>query len=142
MGVKLSKFRGKPEKSDGGAWVKAPDGGIFDGMAFKVRGLSTVSARKRRLELSSDIEVRKRRINGMLHPEDEDRINATILVECVLLDWSGLEDDDGGEVAYSPEKARELLLDPAYRSLGDAVSAMASAVEEIGVDSLEADKGN
>ncbi len=37
-----------------------------------------------------------------------------ILSQAVLIGWEGLEGDDGAPIAYTPEKARELLADPAY----------------------------
>ena len=35
----------------------------------------------------------------------------------LLLDWRGLQDDDGEEIPFSTKKAVELLTDPAYSSL-------------------------
>lgn len=172
--MKRKDLRGKAYKSEQGAWVKAPADGDFAGIAVKVRGLQTQDARRRRLQLIADPEVMKRRIGPSLDPADEDRIEATILHECVLLDWKGIEDEGGegdaeeakaaegnagsgeeGEVPgdvelpvpakelpYSKKAAREMLFDPDYRAFRDFVRISAAVVEGIGVDSIEAERGN
>lgn len=51
------------------------------------------------------------------------------LVETILLGWSGLVDENGVEVPYTKEKAKELLTDPAYGALKEIISTAASEEE-------------
>jgi len=50
-----------------------------------------------------------------------DRAEAEILAEAVLLDWEGIEDDDGRPVPYDPAKAADLFANPDWRLLTGAV---------------------
>lgn len=47
--------------------------------------------------------------NDELPREVEEQIALDALSRTILLGWRGIEDDDGKEIPYTPEKARELL---------------------------------
>lgn len=57
---------------------------------------------------------------------DTDEVIRKAVARHVIKDWSGIEDDDGTELSYSPEKAYELISDPALSDLYEFVMRMAS----------------
>jgi len=46
---------------------------------------------------------------GNLEEDAAQKLLNKVMAETVLLDWKGLEDDDGNDILYSTEKAEELL---------------------------------
>src|SRR5690606_18382974 len=64
------------------------------------------------------------------------------LADTVLLGWENLEGDDGAPLAYSPEVARKLLLDPAMTAFRDAVAWAATVASEQSIGNAEANAGN
>jgi len=136
--MKLSKIRYDVDKAEGGAWVDVP-GTHFAGVSLKVRSRGTVEYRRRQRQLEAGVA---RRIGTMLDPEDEDRIDATLLHELVLLDWAGLEEDDGTAIPYSPERAKALLFDPCLAAFRSIVRLAADIQNERGRADLAADVGN
>lgn len=46
-----------------------------------------------------------------------EQITKDCIIELVLLGWRGLENDDGSELIYTKEKAREILDNPALHDL-------------------------
>lgn len=53
--------------------------------------------------------------------EAAERAEAEVLAEAVLLDWEGIEDDDGHPVPYDAVKAADLFVNPDWRLLTGAV---------------------
>lgn len=90
---------------DQGEWMQAgPDA---PGVEFKVTGMQAKRADK--LMKAKLIAARKANRNKPVTNEQLNRITKEVLVEEVLLDWRGLE-DNGEELAYTPELARKFLL--------------------------------
>lgn len=50
-----------------------------------------------------------RRADGTLPPELESEVAKDVLAHTVLLDWAGLEDEDGNEIPHDVDTAKELL---------------------------------
>jgi hypothetical protein len=84
---------------------------------------------------------RKRRMNG-LDAEDRDRINGILLLNTVLLDWKGVEDDDGKPEPYSKEAAKKYLIQTEFEPFRNAVLWAATVVAEQGLNEIEEDAGN
>lgn len=114
------------EVRENGDWVdKIPD---FPGLRLRVRGAGNKDWRKLRDKLIADIP-RHKRIDGIT-AEDGDKVTATLLVETSLLDWDGLEDDDGKPLPFSKAQASEYLNNPEYEGFRNACLWAAGVVAE------------
>jgi hypothetical protein len=60
----------------------------------------------------------------------------------VLLDWAGLEAEDGTPLPFTKEQATEFLTKPEYRRFRDAVVYAATVVGDSQAESEKADVGN
>jgi hypothetical protein len=137
--MKLSGLQVNVEALEQGAWVDdVPD---MDGLRLKVRGIGNKDWRKLSQKLVDQVP-RRRRVAGRLDPEDQDRINSILLVDTGLVDWDGLDDDDGEPIPYSKELAKKLITDPRTAKFRDAVLWACSVVSEQEVQEIEDAAGN
>jgi hypothetical protein len=126
-------------RAEEGAWVNIiPE---MEGLRIKTRGVNNKDWRKLQQRLIQSTP-RKRRAQGNLDPEDFDRIMSECLLNHGLLDWDGLEDDDGNPLPYSREKAKLFLTDPDYRRFREAAAFAANQVADHSKEDLEEDAGN
>jgi hypothetical protein len=125
--MKLSDLTVDAERLEKGAWVdNIPD---MEGLRLKVRGANNVDWRRLQSRLLNAVP-RKKRLGGQLDPDEQDRITATCLLNACLMDWDGLEGDDGKPLPYSKEWASKLIMEPEYRRFRDAVIWAATMVGE------------
>jgi hypothetical protein len=135
--MKISSLKVNSTLYDGGKWVDKSTFPAFEEMRFHVRAIDCRQARRVRSELLMALPVEERR---NLSPQKADEIDAAILARGVLVDWAGLEDENG-PVPFSPEKAEELLANPDFRVLKDYVSNAAAFVQvEASIDMESAAK--
>lgn len=136
--MKISDRKIDPTKREKGAWISdIPEWG---GLQLKVRGAGNSDWAKREQELIRKVP-RALRING-LPKANQDHINNTVLFECCLLDWRGLEDDSGNPEPFSKELARKYLFEPEFEPFRDAVAWASQLVAEKGQAEIEEDAGN
>lgn len=136
--MKISEAKIDPVKLEEGAWVaNIPE---LEGVKFKVRGAGNRDWRKLQNRLYDSVP-RNRRVGGRLDPKDQDNINAQCLLKTSLLDWDGLEEDDGSKIPFSRERAEELLSKPEYSKIRDGVLWAATFVAEQNKDEVEEDAG-
>lgn len=99
-------------------------------IAVLVRGLNNKQYR-----LLFEAKVRalppSKRKNGAVDPLERDRITGEAMVEHVLRDWRGLEDDSGNPIPYSKDQAKIFLTDPDYQKFRDGVFVAATRVGEV-----------
>jgi hypothetical protein len=137
--MKLKDVAVDSGRAEEGAWVdNIPD---MEGLRLKVRGSNNKDWRKLQQKLIQAIP-RKRRMSGQLEPEDSDDITTKCLLNTSLLDWDGLDDDDGNPLPYSRETANKLMTDPDYRRFRESVSWAANWVAEQSKEDVEEDAGN
>lgn len=135
--MRLSEIQINAAAVEEGEWIgDLPEMGD---LRLKVRGLNNDKYRRLQQRLI-EATPRAKRPGGRLDPAEQDRITAKCLTDTVLLDWSGLEGDEG-PIAYSAEMAKTLLTDPQYRRFRDAVIAAASRVEEVEAEARQDDLG-
>ena len=97
-----------PAILEGGAWVGSiPD---MPGLLLKVRGIGNHDYLKHAAEL-----------RGERPSPSDDAILSACLHRTVLLDWEGIEGDDGGQIPFSSDMAEKYLTDPAYARFREAV---------------------
>lgn len=100
--MKISKFATDLDLEEGGVWVD-----IGDGAQLKIARIGNPRYQKviRRLRAPYRAQIRNKTI-----PEDvSDDLVVKAIAECILLDWKGLEDDNGKSIKYSQDRAYELL---------------------------------
>jgi hypothetical protein len=89
-----------------------------------------------------DATPRQHKRGGQVDYEQRQQITARTLADTVLLGWEGLEGDDGQPLPYSPETAKDLLLDPQMLAFRDAVSWAATVAGEQALGNSEEAAGN
>jgi len=137
--MKLKDVAVDAGRAEEGAWVdNIPD---MEGLRLKVRGANNKDWRRLQQKLIQAIP-RKRRMLGQLEPDDSDDITTKCLINTSLLDWDGLDGDDGQPLPYTLETAKKLMTDPDYRRFREAVSWAANWVGEQSKEDVEEDAGN
>lgn len=137
--MKLSSLKIDADKVEAGAWVKnIPEMGDLE---LKVSGLQNARYRRMQARLIDAIPRAKRQ-GGRVDPEEMDRVTSICLRDTVLLDWRGLENEDGTPMAYTKEAAAEYLTKPEFRRFREAVIYAATVVGEDEAEGEKADEGN
>ncbi|MBS7696270.1 MULTISPECIES: hypothetical protein [unclassified Chelatococcus] len=103
---------------EAGEWVKDIPG--MDDLALKVRGLGCIEAKNFMSRRVRALPKGTMNRDGTFPPALQERLLTEQCIEVLLLDWENLTEDKT-TVPYSKEKARELLTNPDYRPLKDAV---------------------
>jgi hypothetical protein len=125
--MKLSDITLDAERQENGAWVEEiPE---LEGVKLLVRGINNSDWRRLQAKLIEAIP-RKKRLVGRIDTDEQDRIQSTCLLNACLLDWDGLEEDDGKPIPYSKELARKLLFESSWRKFRDGVVWAANIVAE------------
>jgi hypothetical protein len=125
--MKMSELAVDADRQENGAWVD--DIPEVQGLRLKVRGSNNADWRRLQAKLM-DAVPRKKKLGGRIDPDEQDRILSSCLLSTCLLDWDGLEDDDGKPLPYSKTMAQKLLTEPEYRRFRDSVLWAASIVAE------------
>lgn len=122
--LKLSSMRVDLEKEREGNWEPAFD--IDPDIRWFVRSTNYGPFKTAR----DAVQIRLTRKHGSSVPDDVlAEEYGKLAVQYLLLDWEGLvEDDETTEIEFSPEKAREILTDPAYRIVRGSIYMAASRV--------------
>jgi hypothetical protein len=131
--MRLSEIAVNAQAIEVGRWV--PVDHILPGVRLKVRGIDNTDCRRLRNKLVAEVP-RVERIKG-IDTAKADAINARLLAETVLVDWSGLEDEDGKPLAFSKATALEILIDPAFVVFRNAVEWAAGVVGEDDIVEIE-----
>lgn len=108
-----------------GRWVSI--GKYFSGVEVKVRGFKNKDYQRELLRMMSDVPLADR-VKIASDPEFSDKLDIELAASCILLDWRGLEDDNGEPLAFSRDKAFEILSDPDYIEFREAVDFAAKIV--------------
>ncbi len=125
--MKMSELAIDSARLETGAWVD--DIPEMEGLRLRVRGSNNADWRRLQTKLIEAVP-RKQRLGGRLDPDTQDRITSSLLLNTCLLDWEGLEGDDGQPVPYDKKMAEKLITDPQYRRFREAVVWAASVVAE------------
>lgn len=137
--MKISEGKVDGNKVENGAWVgDIPE---MEGLRLKVRGQQNKDWRKLQTKLLNKVP-RKKKLGGQLDQEEADRITRLLLLETSLLDWEGLEDDNGEPIPYTKEMAEKLLTDPDYARFHDAVEYASRRVGDQAAEDVKEAAGN
>lgn len=118
-----------------GGWVS--DIPELEGVRLKCRGSDNRDWRRMAQHLVNAVPRKKR--TPLLDPAESDRINSIVVRECGILDWEGIEDNDGKPVPYSKKKAEEYL---AVRKFREGALYACFQVSEGVHDEVETIAGN
>src|SRR5262245_40290355 len=137
--MKLTEIAVDPDRVENGAWVD--DIPELQGLRLKVRGNNNADWRRLQARLL-DAVPRKKRMGGRVDPDEQDKIIGSCLLSTCLLDWDGLEDDDGAPIPYSKQMAQKLLNEPEYRRFRDGVIWASNVVADESETNAEETAGN
>ena len=115
--MKLSDLKAIGERIEIGDWIG--DLPQLPGVRLKVRGIGNRDWRILRERYSAA---------GRTTADREFRQAGELIARTILLDWDGLQNDDGSDLVYSRERAEQLLQDPAFLILRDSALYAASRV--------------
>jgi len=141
--MKINLLKVDSKRAEQGDWIRDLPG--LDGVSFKVRGFSNRDYQAAISNERSKAGPDKRkdgRINGDILPEAFSEMVNRCMVDHILIDWTGLEDDEENAIPYSRETAMKFLSDPDYRPLSDAIYAAAREVEQIVENRIAASEKN
>lgn len=130
--AKLRDITADRNKEVQGVWLPVGEG--FD---VKVARMPNPKFNARLQELGRPYRSQLRR--GQYDAATVEKLTTEAMAETVLLDWRGLEDDDGNPIPYSQQKAKELLSDNS--SFAEIVQELASDYSNFQYD-LEESKDN
>jgi hypothetical protein len=131
--MKLTELTVDPDRAENGAWVD--DIPEMEGLRLKVRGNMNTDWRRLQAKLL-DAVPRKKRLGGRIDTDEMEKIISSCLLNACLLDWEGLEDENGQPIPYSKQFAQKLLTEPEFRRFRDGVSWASQIVAE----KIEGDK--
>ena len=136
--MKISELEVDQKIVEEGTWVSnIPE---MPGVRLKVRGSNNKDWRRMAQRLVNAVP-RKNRVNGILDPEEADRISATILANTGLLDWEGLESATTNETQpYDKKLAAEWLVK--YEKFRSGVQYACDQVAQGIEDEIEEIAGN
>lgn len=102
--MKISRFATDLDLEESGVWID-----IGDGAQLKIARVGNPNYQKviRRLRAPYRAQIR----NKTLHEDLQDDLVIKAFAEAILLDWKGLEDDNGKAIKYSQENAYQLMKD-------------------------------
>jgi hypothetical protein len=136
--MKLNDMRVNSTAIQSGRWVSI--GKFFPGVAVKVRGFKNKDYQRELLRKMSDIPMTER-IKMASDPDFSDKLDIDLMSSCILLDWRGLEDDNG-PLAFSQEKAFEILSNPDFVEFREAIDFAAKIVGKDNLVEAEATSKN
>lgn len=135
--MKLSSVEIDVDKESQGDWIESPE---FPGVWAKVRSIRNPDFRR---AYQQEMRKARRRYGNQPIPiEVEDRIMARLMVDHVIIDVTGLEDDQDKPIQYDRQTGLEWLGDPKYRPIADFLSWAASTVGESLDEEMEDDAKN
>ena len=119
----LSKIAVDSEKSEFGTWVD-----IDDVTQLKVARERNPNWLRRALSLAKKYKIRLDQLTEIDNTK-ADKFLVELMAETILLDWKHLYSEEGVEIPYSAEKARELLSNPAYIDFRERVESISRNME-------------
>lgn len=125
--MKVSQFKRDASRVEAGEWVDGLPG--LDGVRLKVRGLQSLAFSDAQARLQRQVPAHKRKEDGSIDPALAYVIMGKAMQETVLLDWDGIEGDDGKPLAYDADLATTWLTDVDYSHFAEAVMQAAAVVD-------------
>jgi len=125
--MRVDQFKRDAKRVEGGEWVD--DLSDFPGVRFKVRGMQSIAYNEAHAKRVRTIPSHKREKDGTLPPSLAYEALGDALADAVLLDWDGIEGDDGKALKYDADLARTWLTDLDFAHFNTAVMQAAQRVD-------------
>jgi|TARA_R100000501_G_C2618568_1_gene112040 hypothetical protein len=133
--AKLNSVALNPESSVEGIWVTY----MYD-IELKIARLGNSKYKEYAAKLLAPF-VRESR--GKVLPDERlEKVTKPAVANCILVDWRNIQNDDGTEFEYSPEKALEILSDDKYVDLYEFVMLTSGNSEIFRAELQEDSAGN
>lgn len=130
--MKISQFKEDPRAQEG-TWEE-----VGEGLEIKVARMNNSRQRlyvRQKSRAAMAKRARRAVISNATGSDPMEDIQMESVAYCVLLDWRGLEDDNGAKIAFSHEKALEL-----FRSHPDFYDTVVEIAATATVFARDADK--
>ncbi len=121
--MKLNDLKIDSSAKEEGAWHRYDDLGL----RFKVRGEGSLPWLVAQERIARQISI-ENSVRGVLPIELRQKLDREVVIEAGLLDWDGLENDEGEPLPFSKDKAVELLNDPDFDTLLQLIRGACRAV--------------
>jgi len=137
--ARLNRIATSTERAADGQWVEfCPAQGDEPALELKIARIGNPRYAQRLQEL---VRPHRRKVR-MGFDEDMEQLVKIAVAECVLVDWRGLEDEDGNAIPYSKETSVEILTNPAYSDLMDFVMDVGGDAAIYRENEIQATAGN
>jgi len=135
--MKITDVKVDVDKENAGDWVQSPQ---FPELWVKVRSIHNADFRR---AMQEETRKTRRKYGKQPVPVDvEEKVMGRAIVDHILLDIQGLEDENDDPIEYDREFGLKIMTDPAYRNLSDLVVWAANIVGEQMSDEIEEDVKN
>lgn len=129
--MKLSEAAVNLDAIDNGVWVESSE---YDGVEYLVRGTEyppyQKGMRKRMSSEASKLANRRGR-HTEINLDAIEKNKRDLAIEHCMLDWKGIDDDEGNPVEYNKELGQKIMSERAYaRMARDILDAIDYADEE------------
>ena len=131
--MKLSAMRTDSTKEVEGAWIDCEEG-----LRLKIARHGNVKYDEAIRTLS--VPYQRRLMNNTLSQATMEEIECKAMANHILKGWENLQDDDGKEIPYTPEKAFELLT--TVRDFFKMVRALAQNADNYRTEVIKEAVGN
>lgn len=123
-------------KTVDGIWVDW-EGGV----RFKIARLNNSRYKAEVARQKAAIAVQSRTKRDASTADDNDAVRRAAS-SCILLDWSGIKDENGEAWSWSPERALELMTDPQWEEIATFVMAISQEYALYRTEAAETAEGN
>ena len=138
MAIDLKKIKAAygidPKSEVEGKWFPLA---MIDGVKVKVARTSSPSYQKA-LEKKYKPFQKQMRKGATIAASIHEKISIELIAEELLKDWKGMPGQDGKEVSFSVDLAKELLSDPELKEIKNEISDFADEFEAFRTESDEA----
>ena len=131
--MKLSQIKVNAQAEENGRWM--PASGLF-GVQIKVRGLNNSAARAARAKIQESFARKK------MSDAEAEQAQVELIADTILIDWRGVENDDGTALICDREAKIAILSNPEMRLFREAVMLASSLVGEDDLAAKEQDAKN
>lgn len=121
--MKLSAISTCPDMEKDGVWV-----GYLNDVEFKIARHASPAYMEYLSKISKEHKGKLRSTEEQVELLMD--LTSQCLANVVLIDWKGVQDEDGNETAYTPELGLELMRDPAFHDMRQFILEIAQNADE------------
>jgi hypothetical protein len=138
--MKLSNLKVDVNAIENGTWVS--DIPNLPGVRFLVAGMESKAYRKAFARALRTSTTRRERASGNLEADRIQELQRELVAKHCLLDWDGVDNDDGKPVKYDAKLAHTLMTEPEYLPFQQGVFYAINMVDSGDVEFIEETAGN